>query len=202
MVLNKKKVSMEKLNKEDLLDIIEYEKNRSSYRKNIIAYKKNRRISLGSNVTMVFENKRTLTFQIQEIMRAERLVHQSQIQNEIDVYTSIMPLKNGLSATLFLEVTEEKKIRPILDSFIGLSFSDSIFFQIGDEKVPAVFESGREKEDNISSVHYIKFNFNNESIKKFKDNSINVSLVINFKDYNYSVDILNETRNSLTDDLK
>jgi hypothetical protein len=201
MVLNKKKVSMEKLNKEDLLDIIEYEKNRNNYRKNIIAYKKNRRISLGSNVTMVFENKRTLTFQIQEIMRAERLVHQSQIQNEIDVYTSIMPLKNGLSATLFLEVTEEKKIRPILDSFIGLSFSDSIFFQIGDEKVPAVFESGREKEDNISSVHYIKFNFNEQSIKKFTDNNIKVSLVIDFKNYNYSVDILNETRNSLINDL-
>jgi hypothetical protein len=201
MVLNKKKVSMEKLNKEDLLDIIEYEKNRNNYRKNIIAYKKNRRISLGSNVTMVFENKRTLTFQIQEIMRAERLVHQSQIQNEIDVYTSIMPLKNGLSATLFLEVTEEKKIRPILDSFIGLSFSDSIFFQIGDEKVPAVFESGREKEDNISSVHYIKFNFSEQSIKKFTDNNIKVSLVIDFKNYNYSVDILNETRNSLINDL-
>ena len=77
---------MEKLIKEDLLDIIEYEKNRTNYRKNIISYKKYRRISLGPNVTLVFENKKTLTFQIQEIMRAERLVHESQIQNEIDVY--------------------------------------------------------------------------------------------------------------------
>ena len=72
---------MEKLIKEDLLDIIEYEKNRTDYRKNIISYKKSRRISLGPNVTLVFENKTTLTFQIQEIMRAERLVHESQIQN-------------------------------------------------------------------------------------------------------------------------
>ena len=193
---------MEKLVKDDLLDIIEYEKNRNNYRKNIISYKKNRRISLGPNVTMVFENKKTLTFQIQEIMRAERLVHESQIQNEIDVYSSIMPPENGLSATLFLEVTEEKKIRPILDSFIGLSFGETIFFQIGDKKIPAVFESGREKEDNISSVHYIKFNFDKKHKIKFMDSNIKVNLVINFKDYNYSVGIMDETRDSLKEDFK
>ena len=193
---------MEKLIKEDLLDIIEYEKNRTNYRKNIISYKKYRRISLGPNVTMVFENKKTLTFQIQEIMRAERLVHESQIQNEIDVYSSIMPSENELSATLFLEVTEEKKIRPILDSFIGLSFGETIFFQIDDEKIPAVFESGREKEDNISSVHYIKFNFNDKNKTKFMDTTIKVNLINNFKDYNYSVEIIKEIRDSLKNDLK
>ena len=151
---------------------------------------------------MVFENKKTLTFQIQEIMRAERLVHESQIQNEIDVYSSIMPPDNGLSATLFLEVTEEKKIRPILDSFIGLSYGENIFFQIGDERIPAIFESGREKEDNISSVHYIKFNFNEEHKTKFMDLNIKVNLVINFKDYNHSIEIMNKTRDSLQNDLK
>ena len=193
---------MEKLIKKDLLDIIEYEKNRTNYRKNIISYKKYRRISLGPNVTMVFENKKTLTFQIQEIMRAERLVHESQIQNEIDVYSSIMPSENELSATLFLEVTEEKKIRPILDSFIGLSFGETIFFEVGDKKIPAVFESGREKEDNISSVHYIKFNFNDENKTKFMDSNVKAKLVIDFKDYNHSVEIVNETRDSLKNDLK
>ena len=193
---------MEKLIKEDLLDIIEYEKNRTNYRKNIISYKKSRRISLGPNVTLVFENKKTLTFQIQEIMRAERLVHESQIQNEIDVYSSIMPMENELSATLFLEITEEEKIRPILDSFIGLSFGKTIFFEVGDEKIPAVFESGREKEDNISSVHYIKFNFNDENKTKFMDSNVKANLVIDFKDYNHSVEIVNETRDSLKNDLK
>ena len=105
---------MAKIIKQELLDIIEYEKIRDVYRKDIINYKKNRRISLGPNVTMVFENKKTLLFQIQEIMRAERLVHDKQIQNEIDVYTSIMPPKGGLSATLFLEVTEERKIKSVM----------------------------------------------------------------------------------------
>ena len=188
--------------KQELLDIIEYEKIRDVYRKDIINYKKNRRISLGPNVTMVFENKKTLLFQIQEIMRAERLVHDKQIQNEIDVYTSIMPPKGGLSATLFLEVTEERKIKSVLNSFIGLSLGNFVYFQIGDKKVNAVFETGREKEDNISSVHYIQFNFDQDNLDDFKKSNIRVALVIDFKDYGYSVEIINEVRDSLINDFK
>ena len=192
---------MIKIKIEELLDIIEYEKIRNMYRKDIIKYKKNRRISLGPNITIVFENKKTLMFQIQEIMRAERLVHDKQIQSEIDVYTSIMPPKRGLSATLFLEVTEESKIKSVLNSFIGLSLGNFIFFQVGDKKVNAVFETGREKEDNISSVHYIKFKFDKDILADFKNKDIKVGLVINFKDYNYSFDIVNEFRNSLIKDF-
>jgi len=193
---------MAKIIKQELLDIIEYEKIRDVYRKDIINYKKNRRISLGPNVTMVFENKKTLLFQIQEIMRAERLVHDKQIQNEIDVYTSILPPKRGLSSTLFLEVTEERKIKSILNSFIGLSLGNFVYFQVGDKKVNAVFETGREKEDNISSVHYIQFNFNQDILVDFKNLNIEVSLVIDFKDYSYSVEIINEVRNSLINDFE
>ncbi len=192
---------MIKIKIEELLDIIEYEKIRNMYRKDIIKYKKNRRISLGPNITIVFENKKTLMFQIQEIMRAERLVHDKQIQSEIDVYTSIMPPKRGLSATLFLEVTEESKIKSVLNSFIGLSLGNFIFFQVGDKKVNAVFETGREKEDNISSVHYIKFKFDKDILADFKNKDIKAGLVINFKDYNYSFDIVNEFRNSLIKDF-
>ena len=125
---------MKTLNKESLLDIIEYEKVRHNYRKEIIDYKINRRIALGPNVTMVFENEKTLSFQIQEIMRAERLVHDEQIQEEIDVYNSIMPPSSGLSATLFIEITDEKKIKSVLNEFIGLTDGDNLYFEIGDEK--------------------------------------------------------------------
>ena len=153
-------------------------------------------------MTIVFENKKTLMFQIQEIMRAERLVHDKQIQNEIDVYTSIMPPKGGLSATLFLEVTEEKEIKSVLNSFIGLSLGNFVYFQIGNKKVNAVFETGREKEDNISSVHYIQFNFDQDNLDDFKNSNIEVALVIDFKDYGYSVQIINEVRDSLINDFK
>ena len=92
---------MYSINKDELLNIIEYEKVRNDYRKDIIAYKKNRRFTLGPNVTIIFENKKTLMFQIQEIMRAERLVHDRQIQEEIDVYSSIMPSKKRIKCYSF-----------------------------------------------------------------------------------------------------
>ena len=80
-------------------------------------------------------------------MRAERLVHDEQIQEEIEVYNSIMPPNGGLSATLFIEITDESKIKSVLNDFIGLTDGDNLYFEIGDEKVFAKFEEGREEEE-------------------------------------------------------
>jgi len=192
---------MKTLNKESLLDIIEYEKIRHDYRKEIIDYKINRRIALGPNVTMVFENEKTLSFQIQEIMRAERLVHDEQIQEEIEVYNSIMPPSGGLSATLFIEITDEKIIKSVLNDFIGLTNSDNLYFEIGDEKVFARFEEGREKEDKISSVHYVQFYLNQNQKDRLADLSQTVNIVIDYKNYVHSVSVKDEMRQSLVNDL-
>ena len=192
---------MKTLNKESLLDIIEYEKVRHNYRKEIIDYKINRRIALGPNVTMVFENEKTLSFQIQEIMRAERLVHDEQIQEEIDVYNSIMPPSSGLSATLFIEITDEKRIKSVLNEFIGLTDGDNLYFEVGNEKVFAKFEEGREEEDKISSVHYVQFYFNQNQKDQLVDLSQNVNIVIDYKNYVHSVQVKDEMRLSLADDL-
>ena len=192
---------MKTLNKESLMDIIEYEKVRHEYRKEIIDYKVNRRVSLGPNVTMVFENEKTLSFQIQEIMRAERLVHDEQIQEEIEVYNSIMPPNGGLSATLFIEITDESKIKSVLNDFIGLTDGDNLYFEIGDEKVFAKFEEGREEEDKISSVHYVQFHFSEDQKNKLADLSQNANIVIDYNKYIYSVSVKDEMRQSLVNDL-
>ena len=192
---------MKKLEIESLLNIIEYEKVRDDYRKDIIQYKKNRRIVLGSNVAMVFENERTLGFQIQEIMRAERLVHDEQILEEIEVYNSIMPPRDGLSATLFIEITDEKRIKSILNDFIGLTDGENLYFEIGGDKIFATFEEGREQEDKISSVHYVQFHFDQDQKNKLADLSQNVNIGINYNKYVYSVPIHNQMRSSLHEDL-
>ncbi len=192
---------MKTLNKESLMDIIEYEKVRHEYRKEIIDYKVNRRVSLGPNVTMVFENEKTLSFQIQEIMRAERLVHDEQIQEEIEVYNSIMPPNGGLSATLFIEITDESKIKSVLNDFIGLTDGDNLYFEIGDEKVFAKFEEGREEEDKISSVHYVQFHFSEDQKSQLADLSQNANIVIDYNKYMYSVSVKDEMRQSLVNDL-
>jgi hypothetical protein len=196
-----KESTMKTLNKESLMDIIEYEKVRHEYRKEIIDYKVNRRVALGPNVTMVFENEKTLSFQIQEIMRAERLVHDEQIQEEIEVYNSIMPPNGGLSATLFIEITDEKKIKSVLNDFIGLTDGDNLYFEIGDEKVFAKFEEGREEEDKISSVHYVQFHFSEDQKNQLADLSQNANIVIDYNKYIHAVSVKDEMRQSLVNDL-
>mgnify|MGYP003952907929 FL=1 len=192
---------MKSLTADTLMNIIEYEKVRHTYRQDIIAYKKNRRISLGPNVMLTFENEKTLTFQIQEIMRAERLVHDKQIQEEVDVYNTIMPPENGLSATLFIEVVEEAKIRPVLNKFIGLTDRQSLYLDINGEKIYAEFEQGREEENKISSVHYVQFQFSSEQKNNFTDSESKTKLGIDYKDYKYTETVPDGLQRSLCEDL-
>tara|TARA_B100000470_G_scaffold207087_1_gene182893 strand:- start:51 stop:632 length:582 start_codon:yes stop_codon:yes gene_type:complete len=192
---------MKSLASDTLMNIIDYEKVRHTYRQDIIAYKKNRRISLGPNVMLTFENEKTLTFQIQEIMRAERLVHDEQIQEEVDVYNTIMPPENGLSATLFIEVVEEAKIRPVLNKFIGLTDRQTLYLDINGEKIYAEFEQGREEENKISSVHYIQFLFSNEQKNNFTDSESETMLGIDYKDYKYTETVPEGLQRSLCEDL-
>ena len=192
---------MKTLSASTLMNIIEYEKVRHTYRQDIIAYKKNRRISLGPNVMLTFENEKTLTFQIQEIMRAERLVRDEQIQEEVDVYNTIMPPENGLSATLFIEVVEEAKIRPVLNKFIGLTDRQSLYLDINGEKIYAEFEQGREEENKISSVHYVQFQFSSEQKNNFTDSESKIKLGIDYKDYKYTETVPEGLQRSLCEDL-
>ncbi|MFL3006753.1 MAG: DUF3501 family protein [Candidatus Neomarinimicrobiota bacterium] len=192
---------MKQLSADKMLNIIEYEKVRTEYRKDIIEYKKHRRIKIGPNLAIVFENERTLSFQIQEIMRAERIVHDEKIQEEIDLYNSIMPPKNGLSATLFIEVTQEDQIKPVLNQFIGLTTGKTIFLDFDAEKVFAQFEQGREEEDKISSVHYLQFKLDPSQVEKLADHNSKLKIGIEYNKYSYLVDLTNHTKESLYEDV-
>ena len=189
------------IQKSDLLNIIDYEKQRDTYRSELIDYKKNRRFKLGPNILITFENSKTMKFQIQEMMRAERMVHDSQIEEELNVYNPLIPSGDELSATLFIEITDPEKIRPVLDSFIGLTEGVNVFFEIDGEKVVAEFEEGREKEDNISSVHYIRFPFTEEQKNNFINDSSSISINIDYGEYSHSIVLDDNMKNSLADDF-
>ena len=189
------------IQKSDLLNIIDYEKQRDTYRSELIDYKKNRRFKLGPNILITFENSKTMKFQIQEMMRAERMVHDSQIEEELNVYNPLIPSGDELSATLFIEITDPEKIRPVLDSFIGLTEGVNVFFEIDGEKVVAEFEEGREKEDNISSVHYIRFPFSEKQKNNFVNDSSSISIHIDYGEYNHSIVLDDNMKNSLADDF-
>ena len=192
---------MKKLTKGDLLNNVDYEKVRNEFRAKTMALKKHRRIILGPNIMLTFENRVTMKFQIQEIMRAERMVHIHQIQEELDVYNSILPDENELSATLFIEITDEEHIRPLLNSFIGLTENKSIWLECDENKIFALFEAGREEEDKISSVHYIRFRFSNDDLNAFRNESNNIFIKIHYNDYQFNEKLTKEIQQSLLKDF-
>jgi hypothetical protein len=193
---------MRKVELAEVKNIYEYEKIRDDFRKYIIELKKRRRISVGDRVTLVFENHDTVLFQIQEMMRAERMVDDDEIKFEVETYNQLIPEKDELSATLFIEVDDPKLLRPVLDSFIGLDRGNHVYLQIGDKhKIYAQFEEGHSKEDRISAVHFIKFKFTSEQINDFKDFRNEVKVVIDHQNYKAEAVVSDEMRQELIKDF-
>ena len=148
---------MNPLTQADLLSHADYEAQRATFRREIIALKKRRRIEVGPLVTLVFENRRTLLFQIQEMVRAERIFDPSKIQDELDVYNALLPKSGQLSATVMIEITTQERIKEILDSFQQFDRPDTLALTVGNQTVFADFEAGHSKEDKISAVHFVRF---------------------------------------------
>ncbi|MGE0473090.1 MAG: DUF3501 family protein [Nitrospirales bacterium] len=148
---------MNKLEPQDLLSAADYEKNRSDIRQRIITLKKRRRIGVGDLVTLVFENRETVLWQIQEMIRTERIFDPLKIQEELDVYNDLLPNPGELQATLFIEITDMEKIQELLDSFQGIDGTNTLALKVGDHSIYGSFEGGHSKEDKISAVHFVRF---------------------------------------------
>ena len=152
---------MEKVRRADVLDLVAYEKARDAMRARIIDRKRNRRVSVGDNITVLFENRDTVLFQIQEMVRTERIVHDDKVQDEIDAYNALIPDAGELSATLFIEIPElsrmaQDEVRRTVNRFQGLD-KDGVWLVIGAHRVPARFEGGHSKEEKMAAVHYLRF---------------------------------------------
>ncbi|MGH7829364.1 MAG: DUF3501 family protein, partial [Candidatus Binatia bacterium] len=159
---------MNKVELGDIMGLSAYEKNRDAFRQRVIELKKKRRVSVGDKVSLVFENRDTVIFQIQEMIRAERMTDLDKIREEIKVYNSLIPEPGELSATLFLEIEEQSRIREELLKFLGID--EVVFLKIGDRhSIHAKFEEGHSKEDKISAVQYVKFPFTREQIQAFAE---------------------------------
>lgn len=157
---------MTKLNLSDIVDLREYERERDDFRRSIIALKALRRISLGDLVSVVFENRETVRFQIQEMARAEKMLRDEQIETELAVYNPLIPEKGELKATLFLELTSTEMLEEWLPKLVGIEAS--LYFEIGSSDAPKRIVSRPEKEhesqltreDITASVHYVQWVLN------------------------------------------
>ena len=148
---------MEKIDASAVRNLHEYEVARPDFRRRVILLKSRRRVAVGPLVTLVFENRDTALFQIQEMLRAERIVDPAKVQDEIDVYNTLLPEPGEVAATLFIEITDESRVKPVLDAFIGLDEGRSLWMETGGERYFARFEAGHGREDKISAVHYVRF---------------------------------------------
>ncbi len=117
----------EKIERKDVLNFFEYEKVREETRARIIELKGRRRVSIGRHLSFVFENRDTLLFQIQEMCRVERITDDARVQDELDVYNTLLPRRGELSATLFIEITEKDQIQSVLGRFMGIDVGPTVW---------------------------------------------------------------------------
>lgn len=148
---------MKSLTQDDLIPYAEYERLRDGFRKEVIALKRRRRLAVGDRVTLVFENRATVRFQVLEMIRTERIFEPAKVQEELDVYNALLPGEGELSATLFIEITEQDRIKAELDALHGIDGPEIVALRAGGETVYAEFEGGRSKEDKLSAVHFVRF---------------------------------------------
>jgi hypothetical protein len=189
---------MKKIVLDDILGLSAYERVREDFRRRTIGLKEARRITVGDKVTLVFENRDTVIFQIQEMVRAERIADLDKIREEIEVYNQLIPEPGELSSTLFLEITEQSHLREELLKFLGID--ETVHFNVGSHSIHGKFEAGHSKEDKISAVQYVKFSFTEEARLALM-NGEEAAIVINHSNYQARAVIDSRTRQSLVEDL-
>jgi len=189
---------MEKLKLSDIRGPRLYSGFRDDLRKKVMELKRPRRIDVGDRVTLVFENRATLIFQVEEMLRAEHITEPDRIQDELDVYNSLMPGRGELSATLFLGITDQARIKDELHRFIGLD--EHVYLVIGGERVRAQFEPGRQEADRISAVQYIRFALSAAQREGLRG-SAPLALVVDHPNYQHEAVLGEDSRRSLAADL-
>jgi hypothetical protein len=187
---------MKKVSLDEVMGLARYEQLRDDFRRRIIALKKQRRVPVGNHITFVFENRDTVLFQIQEMLRAERITDLDKVRFEVEVYNELIPDDGELSATMLIEITEQERIRPELIRLIGID--NAVSLRIGEQfSIPAIFEAGRSKEDNVSAVQYVRFSLPPEARHALSDERQEAAIVVNHPNYHAHAILPADLRRSL-----
>jgi len=185
----------------EILNLVEYEKIREARRREIIELKRPRRVQVGRYLTFVFENRDTVWFQIQEMVRAERLVDEAKIAEEVDVYNGLLPRAGELSATMLIEIDDSPQIKPVLDKLLGIDTRDYVRMTIGPHVVVGDFETGHSDEERgkLSAVHFVRFALPPDARRNFS--TAEVALVVEHPNERARTVLSDATKQSLLTDL-
>lgn len=150
--------SMPKITADSLMTLEAYSKAREDYRARVIAHKKNRSLPLGDHVTLIFEDELTIRYQIQEMLRVERIFEQDGIRDELDSYNPLIPDGHNWKATMLIEYSDVEERRRALAALKGVE--DRVWVQVGGcSRVYAIADEDleRENEEKTSAVHFLRF---------------------------------------------
>ena len=189
------------IQKEDIMPLDVYTEKRRELRKNILDYKKNRRVALGPYATFYFESYETMLAQVQEMLYIEK-GGDEQLQDELSAYNPLIPNGKELTATLMFEIDNPISRAAFLGKVGGIE--ETVFMKINGEKIKAVPEEDVDRtsaEGKASSVQFIHFNFTDDQIEKFQSNSSEIELGIDHKEYSHSTKLSEENIASLSTDF-
>ena len=189
------------ITKSDLMTLEEYSKNRKFIRKEIVKYKKNRRVSIGPYANFYFESFETMKAQIQEMLYIEK-GGDEQLKDELAAYNPLVPKGKDLVATLMFEIDNPTLRLNFLNKVGGIE--EKVYMKIGNEKITAIPEKDLDRtsdEGKASSVQFLHFNFNDKQVLKFKDPVNKVNIGIEHSLYNHSTQISDETKKALEQDF-
>jgi hypothetical protein len=199
----RRKKRMPAITRESLMSLEQYAKVRKEFRANVIAHKKTRTIQLGGHVTLQFEDEMTMRYQIQEMLRAERMFEEEEIRAELSAYNPLIPDGSNWKATMMIEYEATDERRVALSRMIGIE--DRVWVQIeGCPRVYAIADEDidRENEEKTSSVHFLRFELD-ASMKKALAGGANIRIGIDHPAYQATLDpVTPVVRDSLLKDLK
>ncbi len=183
---------MKKIQRSDLFSLEEYAEHRAAFRTRVIEHKKNRRVPLGQFTALYFEDRLTMQYQIQEMLRIERIFEAAAIQEELNAYNPLIPDNNNWQATFMIEVTDENERRKLLTELVGIE--DQVWMRVdGFEPVFAIADEDmdRSDEDKTSAVHFMRFPLSTEMVAAIKDNA-SVGAGISHQNYTQQLEPLPE----------
>jgi hypothetical protein len=163
---------MNKLGKENLMSLEEYSEKRGQYRIEVMTHKKTRQLALGDNIRLLFEDQLTIQYQIQEMLRIERIFERAAIEEELGSYNPLIPDGQNLKATMMIEVADPEERKRQLATLIGVE--KKVFLQVAD--YPRIYpitneDMVRETDEKTSSVHFLRFEFSVDMINAWRSGS-------------------------------
>ena len=192
---------MTKLTHEDLMSLEEYARNRPEFRAKVIDHKSTRRLPIGEHAALYFEDSLTMQYQVQEMLRIERIFEPEGIQEELDVYNPLIPDGMNWKATFMLEYMDVAERKKALAKMVGIE--EKVWLQVDgfDRVYPIANEDlDRATEDKTSSVHFMRFELTPEMAAAVKGGA-SIKAGIDHPAYNEEVDVPADVRDSLAGDL-